>query len=203
MSQFIAAKFPKTTTLIYPVLIAVTFVLMNSAVAQAQTAAMQPSNNQSTRPWHATSPPVSSLAASSAKRVSSFHEGAVLTREEQELVLLINQERSHTGLPELEIDPSLVKLAQAKSRDMVSGNYFGHISERLGTIYDQLKRIHYPYRSVAENLTGAPDYRKAHLRMMTSSDHRGNLLSPTFTKIGVGIVKGGPFGEMITEILVH
>ncbi|TCL60290.1 uncharacterized protein YkwD [Hydrogenispora ethanolica] len=202
MSQPNTAKSLKPTTLIYPAFIALTFVLTYSSIVRAQTAVLVRTNDPSPKSTTQGSPPASSLAASSGKRVTSFHEVSVLTREEQELVLLINQERSHTGLPELEIDPILVKLAQAKSRDMVSENYFGHISERLGTVYDQLKRAGYVYQAVAENLTGAPNYRKAHARLMSSSSHRGNLLNPRFTRIGVGIVKGGPFGEMITEILV-
>lgn len=125
-----------------------------------------------------------------------------LTREEALMFKLINQERAKAGLPQLEIDITLTKLARDKSRDMVGHNYFGHFSERFGTIHDQLKTENVSYCYAAENLAGGPDLTKTHHRLLASPAHRGNILNPKFKRIGIGIVKGSPYGKMITQIFV-
>ncbi|MGE5581472.1 MAG: CAP domain-containing protein [Bacillota bacterium] len=127
---------------------------------------------------------------------------AVLSNEELKMISLINQERAKAGLNELKIDFSLVKLAQEKSRDMVDHNYFGHISERFGSIYDQLKRERIIYRVAAENLAGTSNFQKAFQYFMASPAHRSNILNPQFTRIGVGVIRGGPYGAMITQLFL-
>lgn len=125
-----------------------------------------------------------------------------LTREEALMLKLINQERAKAGLPRLEIDATLTKLARDKSSDMVGYNYFGHNSERFGTIHDQLKTENVSYGNAAENLAGGPDLTKTHCRLLASPAHRGNILNPKFKRIGIGIVKGSPYGKMITQIFI-
>ncbi len=125
-----------------------------------------------------------------------------LSSQEEQMISLINQERAKAGLNELIIDNSLVKLAKEKSMDMVSHNYFGHNSKRLGTIYDQLYREQIVYERAAENLAGTGNVRKAQDYLFASPTHRWNILNPKFKKIGVGIVRGGPFGAMITQLFL-
>jgi uncharacterized protein YkwD len=118
------------------------------------------------------------------------------------MIALVNQERMETGLTKLEMDATLMRLAEEKSWDMVRFNYFGHHSNRLGTIYDQLDRAQYRYQTAAENLIGAPNPIRAIQTVFSSPAHRGNILNPRFRKIGIGIVRGGSYGEMIVQILV-
>jgi uncharacterized protein YkwD len=122
--------------------------------------------------------------------------------EERAMVRLINRERTEVGLPELEPDQSLTELAREKSWDMVNHHYFGHLSERLGSIYDQLQRNGVVYRIAAENLAGSPGCLRAHQIFMKSPSHRENLMNPDFSRIGIGIAPGGPYGAMITQILI-
>lgn len=125
-----------------------------------------------------------------------------LTFEEARLFKLINQERAKAGLPLLKIDPVLTELARAKSRDMVGHNYFGHISERFGSIYDQLETENIVYLHAAENLAGGRELDRVHQRLLASPAHRGNILNPKFKRVGIGIVNGGPYGKMITQIFI-
>lgn len=118
------------------------------------------------------------------------------------MIALVNQERVETGLTKLEMDATLMKLAGEKSRDMVHFNYFGHYSNRLGTIYDQLDRAQFRYQTAAENLIGASNPIRAIQTVFSSPAHRGNILNPHFRKIGIGIARGGPYGEMIVQVLV-
>jgi uncharacterized protein YkwD len=140
-------------------------------------------------------------ATAQAKELENL-KTTILANDEIEMAALINQERMEAGLKKLEIDPDLIKLAREKSLDMVNHNYFGHISEILGSVYDQLKREGVSYRLVAENLVGAPDCRKAYQQISSSPAHQGNIMNPHFSRMGIGIVKGGPYGEMITQVLI-
>ncbi len=125
-----------------------------------------------------------------------------LTQEETKIFKLINQERAKAGLPRLEIDPLLTELAREKSCDMVSHNYFGHYSERFGTIHDQLEIKAISYSNAAENLAGGSDILRTHHRLLASRAHRSNILNPNFKRIGIGIVKGSPYGKMMTQVFI-
>jgi uncharacterized protein YkwD len=37
---------------------------------------------------------------------------------------------------------------------------------------------------------------------MQSAGHRKNILNPAFTHIGIGVVKGGPYGTMFTQMFI-
>lgn len=125
-----------------------------------------------------------------------------LTPEETRIFKLINQERAKAGLAQLEIDPTLTQLARDKSWDMVSHNYFGHYSERFGTIHDQLSVKAVSYCNAAENLAGGPNTLKILRRLLASPAHRGNILNPDFKRIGIGIVKGSPYGKLMTQVFI-
>ncbi|MGI6604792.1 MAG: CAP domain-containing protein [bacterium] len=124
---------------------------------------------------------------------------AGLTKDEAQMLELVNQERAKAGLKPFVVDKGLVETARAKSRDMVENNYFGHISETLGSPFDQMSAAGISYRYAGENIAGAPTVAQAHNGLMNSPGHRANILSANFTRIGIGIVDGGPYGKMFTQ----
>lgn len=124
---------------------------------------------------------------------------AGLTDEERELVNLVNAERAKAGLPALQVDLRLVATARVKSQDMITYNYFSHDSARLGSPFDQMKAAGITYRTAGENIAGNRTVAGAHQSLMNSPGHRANILSTKFTKIGIGIMKGGPYGMMFTQ----
>ncbi|MDI6894651.1 MAG: CAP domain-containing protein [Bacillota bacterium] len=126
--------------------------------------------------------------------------GGVLTADEQRMVDLINMERSRVGLPALQVNPVLVKLARLKSEDMVAKGYFGHMSPTYGSPFAMMDRAGVKYRYAGENLAGAPTVEMAHRALMNSPGHRANILSPHFTHVGIGIARGGPYGYMYTQM---
>jgi uncharacterized YkwD family protein len=113
---------------------------------------------------------------------------------------LVNQERTRAGLSPLTIDYQLVKLARLKSQDMVDKGYFGHDSPTYGSPFDMMSRAGVKYRYAGENLAGASTVEAAHRALMNSSGHRANILNPKFTRIGIGVVSGGPYGKMFTQM---
>jgi uncharacterized YkwD family protein len=124
---------------------------------------------------------------------------APITAQEQQMVNLVNQERTKLGLTALTVDMRLVKVARMKSMDMIKNNYFGHQSPVYGSPYDLLKSQGITYSAAGENLAGNSSVTSAHTGLMNSPGHRANILNTKYKKIGIGIIKGGPYGLMISQ----
>lgn len=125
-----------------------------------------------------------------------------LTAMEQQIVNLVNQERSKLGIKPLENDMRLVKAARLKSQDMITKNYVGHISPTYGSPFDMMKSMGITYQTAGENIAGAGTVDRAFTNLMNSPGHRANMMSPNYTKIGIGIIQGGPYGLMITQMFI-
>ncbi|HAA89759.1 MAG: Uncharacterized protein XD63_1397 [Thermoanaerobacterales bacterium 50_218] len=124
----------------------------------------------------------------------------VLTLEEKQMLDLVNRERLRAGLQPLVVDPKLVQLARLKSKDMVEKGYFGHYSPTYGSPFAMMDSFGVSYRYAGENLAGAPTVEIAHRSLMNSPGHRANILNPNFQRIGIGIITGGPYGKMFTQM---
>ena len=124
---------------------------------------------------------------------------APLTAQEQQMIDLVNQERTKAGVKPLTADMRLVKAARMKSLDMIKNNYFGHQSPVYGSPFDLLKAQGITYKTAGENIAGNASVANAHTSLMNSSGHRANILNPDYTKIGIGIISGGPYGLMISQ----
>ncbi len=115
---------------------------------------------------------------------------------------LVNQERTRAGLSPLEMDASLVKLARLKAQDMINKGYFGHNSPTYGSPFEMMKTYGVKYSYAGENLAGAPSVSSAHKNLMNSSGHRANILNSNYTKVGIGVVSGGPYGKMFVQMFI-
>ena len=107
--------------------------------------------------------------------------------QEQKLLNLINEDRAKNGLPALTLDPELSKLAQLKSDDMNSNNYFAHESPTYGTAGQMLDSFNYNYQGVGENIAHHSNVEKAEAAFMSSDGHRHNILGSQWDKVGIGI----------------
>ncbi|SJZ74973.1 peptidoglycan-binding protein [Selenihalanaerobacter shriftii] len=129
-------------------------------------------------------------------------EVSQVTAEERQMLNLVNEERAKRGLDPLKFDMRLVKLARKKSRDMIQNNYFGHKSPTYGSPFAMLKSAGINYRTAGENLAGNSSVTKAHKALMNSDGHRRNILKSGYTEVGIGIVDGGPYGKMFTQLFM-
>jgi len=127
---------------------------------------------------------------------------AGLSADEQKMLDLVNRERAGAGLKPLQIDPALVKLARLKARDMIDKGYFSHTSPTYGLPFEMMKSYGVEYRYAGENLAGAPTVDSAHINLMNSPGHRANILKGDFTKFGIGVVPGGPYGKMFVQMFI-
>ena len=106
---------------------------------------------------------------------------------EQEVVRLVNIERQKAGLSPLKIDTELSKVARLKSEDMKKKGYFSHTSPTYGSPFDMLKQFNITYKTAGENIAKGQKTAQAVVNAwMNSEGHRRNILSKSFTHIGVG-----------------
>jgi uncharacterized YkwD family protein len=125
-----------------------------------------------------------------------------LTAGEQQMIDLVNQARTKAGLHTLSADSALTHTARLKSQDMIKLNYFAHQSPTYGSPFDMMSQFGIPFQSAGENIACNQTVSAAHQALMNSQGHRDNILNPSFGFIGIGIVTGGPCGQMYTQEFV-
>lgn len=121
---------------------------------------------------------------------------------EQEMLRLLNQERTSRGLPALELDPRLLPVARQHSEEMFRLKYFGHQSPVLGSPFDRLQTAKISYTRAGENLAYAHSVAIAHRGLMESPGHRENILRPEFTRVAIGAISAGSYGRMFTQLFI-
>ena len=128
-----------------------------------------------------------------SKPGSGQGSGAVQSGTRQtQVVSLVNQKRAAAGLGSLASDRQLSAVAQKKAEDMAKNGYFSHTSPTYGSAFDMLKAAGISYRTAGENI--AKGQKTAETVMngwMNSSGHRANILSSSYTRIGVGYAVDG------------
>lgn len=125
-----------------------------------------------------------------------------LNADEQQMLQLVNKERASAGLDPLTINPDLVRLARMKAQDMIDRGYFDHNSPTYGSPFDMMRANGIRYSYAGENLAGAPTVQSAHSNLMNSPGHRANILNANFSKVGIGVVSGGPYGKMFVQMFI-
>lgn len=121
---------------------------------------------------------------------------------ERQLFDLVNDERTQRGIAALEWDDRLVPVARAHSEEMFELKYFSHDSPVAGSPFDRLQGAGISYSRAGENLAYAQSVSVAHRALMDSPGHRENILRPEFTRIGIGVISGGAYGRMITQLFL-
>ena len=121
---------------------------------------------------------------------------------ERQLFDLVNEERTARGLSPLEWDDRLVPVGRAHSEEMFALKYFSHESPVSGSPFDRLRAAGITYTRAGENLAYAQSIAVAHRALMESPGHRENILRPEFTRIGIGVVSGGAYGRMVTQLFI-
>ena len=110
---------------------------------------------------------------------------------EDKILELMNAKRVEAGLKPLTIDNTLVQVARYKSDHMIQYNYFDHVSPQ-GTKYsDWLKAVGYTYTTAGENIAyNNYDAVELFTQWWNSPGHKANMMNPSYTKVGIGVVQG-------------
>lgn len=126
------------------------------------------------------------------------------TGVEEEVLALVNQERSKAGLKPLQMDWELQRVARTKSCDMANKGYFSHQSPTYGSPFDMMKQFGVNFKSAGENIaSGQRSASEVMQSWMNSSGHRANILNTSYTHIGVGYCKGGQMGTYWTQQFIQ
>ena len=112
------------------------------------------------------------------------------TSQEEEVLRLVNIERSKQGLSPLKMNWELSRVARLKSEDMANKKYFDHQSPTYGSPFDMIKSFGIKYKSAGENIAmGQKTPAAVMTGWMNSPGHKANILSTNYTELGVGITK--------------
>jgi uncharacterized protein YkwD len=118
------------------------------------------------------------------------------------LLALINEVRADHGAQRLQLDHRLARVARRHSRDMVVHRYFAHDSRSGAHFSARIARSGWMRArrrwTVGENLAWGTGCGAAPRSIVTawlrSPSHRRILLARDFKVVGIGIVRGTPFG---------
>lgn len=109
---------------------------------------------------------------------------------ETEVVKIVNSERSKRGLMPLKQNWELSRVARYKSQDMINKNYFAHESPTYGSPFRMIETFGIHFSAAAENIAkGQKTPSEVMNSWMNSTGHKNNILSPSYTEIGVGVAK--------------
>jgi uncharacterized protein YkwD len=136
----------------------------------------------------------SALAACPNGTVAPGDPGAVAAT-----LCLLNQQRADEGLKALTESTTLDRAAGDFAADMVKRGFFDHVSPGGGTMLDRIKAAGWVPTgswSAGENIAWGSGSLATPAAIvngwMHSSGHRANILSASFTQIGIGIASGAP-----------
>jgi uncharacterized protein YkwD len=118
---------------------------------------------------------------------------------EKEVVDKANAARSAAGLPALKIDSTLMKAARQHSANMAKVGKLDHVLDGKGP-QERLVDLGIKPTFTGENCAqGQLSGGDAFESWMSSPGHRGNILNPSFTHIGVGKADGadGPYWTQV------
>ncbi len=110
--------------------------------------------------------------------------------QENEVARLVNVERAKAGLPALKFNWQLSRVARYKSADMANKGYFAHNSPTYGSPFQMMENFGLRFSAAGENIAyGQRTPAEVMRDWMNSPGHRNNIMSRSFTEIGVGLAK--------------
>lgn len=110
--------------------------------------------------------------------------------QEDEVIRLVNIQRANAGLQTLTQNWQLSRVARYKSQDMIDKGYFAHTSPTYGSPFKMMESFGIRYSAAGENIAmGQRTPSEVMNAWMNSPGHRNNIMSPSFTQIGVGLAK--------------
>ena len=108
--------------------------------------------------------------------------------DESKVLTLVNSERASAGCGALSVNPILVAVARAHSKDMAVRGYFDHDSPDGKSPFDRMRDVGYRGGLMGENIAASQPTPLAVMNAwMNSPGHRANILNCGFKVIGIGV----------------
>ncbi|HET6745500.1 MAG TPA: Ig-like domain-containing protein [Candidatus Limnocylindria bacterium] len=148
-------------------------------------------------------PPVRAATTTTTGGAPSPVSGPPAPADLQEFALWqINQSRAQYGFAPLRLDAAIGAVASAHALDQLKYGYFSHTGRDGSRVSDRLRRAGISFSSSGENMCY---YNGIGLRAMLEwchstfmsepypgyANHIGNILSPRYTRVGIGIAQIG------------
>lgn len=120
----------------------------------------------------------------------------------EKILYLINLERVKANLSPLKESTELARAAQGKAGDMITKDYWAHISPTGTTPWQFITQEGYQYIYAGENLAKSFDTSdEVVAAWMKSPTHRANIMKPEYAEIGMAVVNGNLSGEETTLVV--
>ena len=127
-------------------------------------------------------------------------------KAETELANLVNQARLAKGLPELIREPRLRETARFHATFVESAGQIGYEFPNEPKIHARMGMMSVLEDQAGENVAIANDVKAAHEHLMSSEATQINVLSPSYTGVGIGVLRAGDrlyvvedFARLLTE----
>lgn len=130
-------------------------------------------------------------------------QGEMPSATEKELVERTNAERKKAGVPNLVVDPLLLQAARQHSVNMARQDKLAHTLDDKG-VAERLTELGYRWSGCGENIArGQRTPAQAIETWMNSDDHRENMLSTKYSRIGVAVVTAADRQRYWTMVLTQ
>lgn len=127
------------------------------------------------------------------------NKGVVDSASEEQMLTMVNEERTKRGIAPLTMDSPLQNLARDYAKEMLAKGYFSHYSPEGLSPFDRMNNAHIVYTYAGENLAFSGNVALAMQGLMNSQGHRENILSVHYKKVGIGVIDAGIYGEMFVQ----
>ena len=121
------------------------------------------------------------------------------TKAEQQMFVMVNNERTSRGFDPLVFSEDLAQVGRAHCVDMFQQGYFSHYTPKGLSPFDRMLSVRINFNYAGENLALAPNVSLAMNGLMQSPGHKANILSVNFKKVGIGVIDGGVYGQMYCQ----
>lgn len=128
--------------------------------------------------------------------------------DEDEIFILVNDERQRNNLHALVWDTQLSDIARAYSKQMADEDFFDHFDSQGADVVVRAKKSNLKHWSkIGENLFSVEHLRNfdafAVNNWMKSPTHRQNILDADFNTAGIGIAESASGEVFITQIFIR
>lgn len=132
-----------------------------------------------------------------------YYKPAVNIVNSNNIVDLINQERTLQSQPNLKIDSDLMKAAQKRAEDMAKQKIFDHYGPDGSNPWDYIQNSNYNYVIAGENLAISNSSDSDIVdSWMQSITHKNNILNADFYNIGMGSANFGAFEKHLDSNII-
>lgn len=148
------------------------------------------------------------LAASFIAPATAAAADTTISDAEQQLVNLLNKDRTDIGLVPVRVDARLMAIARARSVDMATKRYFSHTQPDGKNVFDILKAKGITWYNAGEIIAynTYPDLASAtgvaNWQWMNSPGHKAIIVSTSMNYVGVGIAVDANGKKLFTAVYI-